>query len=915
MTLLWLAALLVAVGWVELLPTVGAPRTSLGVVEIVCAAAATGVALRRVRVRLRARTRLLLIAAGIAAIAVLPFPYGLGLFLVALASGLLWLPAPRPPALLQGAIAALGGVGLALAVLGALSPVYFLVAARVHELGPLTYPVSWALRLLAQHASADPPFVHLGAVGGVVTFDVSLEKLGGYPLLCFVAVAALLVFLAGGRRSWSALFALLGLGAIYGLLRLLLLSLLQQGGEIPEIYYNRVWDCGGLAVLCGFCVLALVVRGGAVVDAQTVGEQGAPAASGGPAAAARRPDRELTLALLSAALALAVVGAYGYQDPGHPKRGRVMIDEAHSNWEWSTIALDTESYGVQTVYNYSEMMRYFGHYYEDITNFDSLTTDVLAKTDVLILKTPTRPYAEAEVDAIVRFVEQGGGLWLVGDHTNIFGMSSNLNRVARRFGMRYNYNAVVDLLTRGRQLYLHPRLLAHPAVINMPPLLLATSCSMQAPLSSRDVMIGQSLLADQLDYSQNTFFGNFAPDPFEPFGTILQSAATTRGKGRVLLFSDSTVFSNFFMFIQGKAELALGSVAWLMRENHTTWVPPFLAACALLLAIAAATLAARLNRLRALTAALGPGALAFIVGALLLTAQTKRAYPLPSPHQEPPWIAFERGHCSYGLPETHEIPDNSAESHQTFYVWTGRVGYMPFTAPLAQCLQRARILVLVNPRDPFDTASRDAIERFVRDGGRLLVFDSPHVGQVQIREHGQERSATIGTTANDLLPAFGIRMLGAEVDSVVAISTATKDSVTMLYHVGALEGGTPLLTRPDGTPILVVADHGRGKVAAICASDSFTDAVLGTTSQIPSPEQLALYRIEFSLLDDVLRPPDVPRPVRTPPPVRPSSSARTSFAPAGAPAGAPAATPGTTPTPVPSGPNAPAARIPAQTPR
>ena len=41
------------------------------------------------------------------------------------------------------------------------------------------------------------------------------------------------------------------------------------------------------------------------------------------------------------------------------------------------------------------------------------------------------------------------------------GMSTNLNKVAGRFGIRYRYDAVVDLASGGRQIYERPRMFAH----------------------------------------------------------------------------------------------------------------------------------------------------------------------------------------------------------------------------------------------------------------------------------------------------------------------------------------------------------------------------------------------------------------------------------------------------------------------
>ena len=56
------------------------------------------------------------------------------------------------------------------------------------------------------------------------------------------------------------------------------------------------------------------------------------------------------------------------------------------------------------------------------------------------------------------------------------------------------------------------------------------------------------------------------------YGAFIQSWAARHGQGRVLAFTDSTVFSNFCVGQPGKAEVMLGMIEWL---NHADpWLEP-----------------------------------------------------------------------------------------------------------------------------------------------------------------------------------------------------------------------------------------------------------------------------------------------------------------------------------------------------
>ena len=62
------------------------------------------------------------------------------------------------------------------------------------------------------------------------------------------------------------------------------------------------------------------------------------------------------------------------------------------------------------------------------------TTRRSSKCDVLVIKIPTTRYTKDEAEAVVRFVQQGGGLLLIGDHTNYEGSATTMNDITRPMG-------------------------------------------------------------------------------------------------------------------------------------------------------------------------------------------------------------------------------------------------------------------------------------------------------------------------------------------------------------------------------------------------------------------------------------------------------------------------------------------------
>jgi hypothetical protein len=839
MRVFWIGLFLITLGWDGLSPHIDQPSAQLAIFGL----GLGGLLLLKLPERSCPsvpRFLSLVLGSGSAlAAGFLPWPEALGPSLLAGGAFLSSLPLARSAVLAAPTRALLASGGLVSAFAVA-APLYRSLEASRHDL-PWTAPLLASfLRLLGIPASSDGHFVHLQGVGHLVSFDCTLEKLIGHEIaLLLVAGFGWTLAFHRGSSGRRLLLRIASCAGAYFVLRAVALALLIEDNKLPSIYYARAWVFATTLplVLLLTAFVPLVPRpreDREEATARELHEESPPEAHVSPA-----KTRALFAALgLAALLGASLAGFLGFYAPGKPKGGRVVIDERHSNWEWSTIELNTTSYGVQTVYNYSELVRYLRYFYDVRQNYEPFTDELLAGVDVLILKTPTRPYEDEEVEALVRFVGGGGGLWLIGDHTNVFGMSANLNKVGERFGISYLYNAVIDLRTFGRQLYRRPRLFAHPSVRHLPPLLMATSSSMTAPPFARRVMLGRSLLADWLDYSVNSFFGDFQPQSSESFGCMLQAVAIEEGRGRVLGFSDSTIFSNFFMFIRGKPELALGSVAWLMHENEWRWVRLSCGVASLAALAAFLALSRGMPRLVMLAALAALALPSFVLTARGLDAWVASFSQLPAPRSPLPSVAFERGRTDYEIPDIYELHDKDPRSFHTFYVWTQRVGHIPRSHLFERCLDSS-VLVLVNPRAPFDAAEKGALKSYVENGGGLLVLDTPH---------------SKSSTANSLLEPFGLAFEHVEIESTLVREAASPDSLGTLHHLGTISGGDPVIVLPDERAVLAKADFGKGRVVAFCGADNFSNESLGATSDVPNAHQLFLYELEFKIFRELLPP-------------------------------------------------------------
>jgi hypothetical protein len=783
---------------------------------IACGVGLSMLAFRRMPAT-RFHKRLLPLAALFFASSILiPFPYKLGPAL--LVPGILLALHRKTCRMAMGLVFS----GIILSLQSAVVPLYFMWASRYHSATVAAPIVNSLLRMLGVDTtlSGDTVFIHTSTQ--VIAVATAWEKLGLLPVAAILVGGVVLLLLTSARRRDIALFIFLVLS--YMLVRYVFLVLMYADNNRLDLFWMPIVTC------LSFVPLFLLLM--KVIPLQEVRHLGEFVPS----------RRALLLGGVAFLCVFSLLGVWGFHDPGTRKQGRILIDEKHSDWEWTTQEYDTGWYGEKSGYNYYSLYSYLQLYYQVDRNLNAeFDSDLLSSYDILIIKTPTKPFTPEEVDIMEAFVSNGGGLLLISDHTNVFGMSTYINPIAERFGLRFRYDATYDLNSGSLSEYRHPDMMPHPIVQHMPALLFATSCTVEAPLQADDVIIGYGLKSLEADYSQKSFFPAEGETAEMDFGLFLQAAAVTHGKGRVVAFTDSTIFSNFFMFMPGKPELALGIMEWLNRENSLTWIRFVILSWGIALLLIAIYLAVRLNRSTAL--------LVIVCAAIVATPLASRTYgtlnmseyPLPKPHTEATRVCFEQEHSDFELSSLLEgYLAEPQRRYDTFYVWNQRLGYVPsVNSSLEEALAQGSVVVIINPSVPLTGKEEDAISEYVHDGGKVLVMDS---------------AGNTDSTSNELLRAFDMSIDLTPIAQSVVLYESDKQVMTT-DSACSIQGGQALISTDDGRAILSISQYGQGKVAVFSDSYLFSNAQLGDVSSIPTELQMQRSELEFWILQDLVQSP------------------------------------------------------------
>jgi len=737
-------------------------------------------------------------------------------------------PIPRRWPKAAGAAALTAGLILAaqwLAVFG-----YECVTARSHELPrSVAFSLLAVLRLLGIDAAVRDSGLAMYSVRRVHELGATWELLVDPATLCFLVGGIVLLCARSDlnrRKRRAATFALaiaLWLSARAAILTAVFLHrVLFTDYDAPFTLMGPFWHPWVHGVLLVVPVLLALrfVRTDAVAPLKME-----------PHSNAARKQRVLAPVMVFAAVLGLCLGLL-WDPSGKRKAGRVLVDEHRSTWERTDRPFDENWYGHESGYNYACIYDYCSRFYQMGRLENDVNDRTLQDCDVLIVKVPTARYNPEEVDAIERFVERGGGLLLVAEHTNVFNTGTHLNDIARRFGFTFRYDCLFDIDTVFEQLW-RPPLVPHPIVQHVPALHLAVSCSIQPGASrGRAVIRSTGLRSLPADYHVSNYYPQVEDHAYARYGAFVQLWATRAGAGRVVAFADSTIFSNFSTFEPGKAELMLGMLEWLNHGEAALDLRPWL----LLLAAAtgAAGLAVMGRQPGACVLGLAVGLSGWVAGTA--TVRTLHSHGVPAPAAVRPFVhvVMDRTVCETPLSRSGFI-DGRPNGFGIFERWILRLGY--FTSRRSgPDVTAGDLVVFAYPTRMVTQEFRDSIADYVASGGRVLVLDSP------------ENAAS---TANSLLYPFGVALDSSRklAGFVQAMEERPPIRIESAY---AIAGGQPVISL-NGSPIAATVRHGQGSVTVVGFASLFADSHMGVTGDIVPDETLrTVFDLEFALLREIV---------------------------------------------------------------
>jgi hypothetical protein len=838
---LWLGILFLSVSWLFFIPQFTIPDEIIGTLFVILGTLCMiGGIWRTVPNHLDMKYIFLLIPL-ILALILVPYPYNLGL--VVLTIGLLLSVVFNKLKTAQAIPLGIAFTGVILLVQTAVFPLYMIFVSHGHRIDVLSPVISLIANFLGLHASTNNGIVYIQTIQNTYPVTITWEKLGGYLWLNLLLGALLLFVLLYEKRKIlkNALIFLLT-SIIYIIIRFIAIL----SGYLTTSELSIFWD--PLYMALSFLPFALLLM--KLLPLKNTCKEAMQVSS------LNFTKKHLIAFLMVFLLVFSFIGAFIFQDPGAIKSGRVLIDEYHSQWEDTTRPLDTDWYGLLSTYNYYSWAQWLSYHYNVVKNTNSsLTGEILNDYDILILKCPTESYTEPEIQSIKHFVENGGGLYLIGDHTNVFGMNTFLNQISEEFGIRYRTDATYELGTGDLSIYQPDRLFSHPVIQHITQFDFMTSCTLEptsllASARMENIIIGNRVTSEPGTYATENFFRESVASPDSEYGYLLQAAAIKYGQGRVVAFTDSTVFSSFCIFTDGYPTFTLGTLEYLNRTNSYAYINIIFLCIAIISFITLIVLLRNSKKIKILWMFLFAGLLAFTTITPLCSYLNNISYPLPIAQTDYTHICFDQEHssCNISVKPTATL-SNDKNNYGTFFVWTQRVGCVPsLEKTLKDAMANSDIIVIVNPTQPFTESEIQMLTIYLEKGCRVILMDS---------------IMNTKSTANELIGNFGIWLTTSINDQLVNFSRSedgnhsTIGNITVPYLT--ITGGKQILSNDKNETTVCMAEFLNkitgtvGKLVVVVDSYSFSDSVMGGTFTEPTESQRQIFKTEFFLFDNVLK--------------------------------------------------------------
>jgi len=199
-------------------------------------------------------------------------------------------------------------------------------------------------------------------------------------------------------------------------------------------------------------------------------------------------------------------------------------------------------------------------FYENITRYVNLTdyikiiesnelsANLLQDVDIFVVTNINKSFLPNEKQIIWEFVEKGGSLLVLGDHTNVGGIQEPLNDLLKPVNIKFRFDSALPLDSKFNWIICY-QFMHHPITYNIKNLneiQINVGASLDTSPYSIPFIVGRYSLSDKGDKlnEEISYLGDYNYNQGEQLGDLILAAASYYGEGKVVVFGDTSTFQN-----------------------------------------------------------------------------------------------------------------------------------------------------------------------------------------------------------------------------------------------------------------------------------------------------------------------------------------------------------------------------------
>lgn len=344
----------------------------------------------------------------------------------------------------------------------------------------------------------------------------------------------------------------------------------------------------------------------------------------------------------------------------------------------------------------------------------TVTENVLKDADIFVVINLNRSFSEDEHKAIWKFVEDGGSLLVLGDHTDVGGIMHPLNDLLLPVDIRFRFDSGIPVDDRWINCI---EMLNHPlcrGVENENKLQISVGATLDVGGDAFPIIIGKYGFSDHGSYlnSDMANLGDYVNNPGEQLGDVILAAGAFYGKGKVLVFGDTSSFQN--LAIPYSHRLIHNVFIWLTSGDGKIVKYTKNIFSVLILTICLAIFVKKLKKEKkiiyplAMTLALSIIASA-AVNPLLIEEEHIRGEDI---------VYIDTSHL-----EKISLESFTSDATSGLMINLARNGYLPLILDEfnMEKISNSKILVLIAPTIPISKDEVDFLKNYMSNGGLVIL--------------------------------------------------------------------------------------------------------------------------------------------------------------------------------------------------